>query len=182
VAPAAQLTEAEEVDTADGPLVAACCPGRVSSGPEDARESVDAWQPPLVTVHSPSPVEVFARPPSTAASDPVASECTFPEHVAVEPAGQLSEPEASEVDSRPPVTVGFPPAVAARATGWVKVVAELDWDPQVPPVVEQSEEPVDVFAFAVGPAVDTAPVVGSASTSPAPVEEVFAEPVPEQPF
>jgi len=47
------------------------------------------------TAHSPLPVEDFPRPLSTAASDPVASECTAPEQV-VDPAGQVTEPDASD--------------------------------------------------------------------------------------
>jgi hypothetical protein len=193
VAPAAQSTEAFEVDTADGPEGAGFCPGRASSGPEDAWESVLAWQPPSSTVQSPLPEEIFARPLSTAASAPDACECTLPEHWA-DPPGQVTEPVASETLSRAPgtvdlaaatVPVAVPLAVrvsvsglvgAGVCVGWVNRVAELDWDPQLPAVAAQSDEPVEVFA-AAGVAV---PVVGSIVTSPEPVEEVFDDPLPEQ--
>jgi hypothetical protein len=138
-APEEQSTEAVEVDTADGPEVAAFCPGRVTDGAELARESVEALHPPCLTVHSPLPVEDFARPLSTAASEPLASECAVPEQVAV-PAGQLIEPEASETLSNPPDTVGFAAAfctavpvvgsvgAAVDRVGWVNRVAEFDCD------------------------------------------------------
>jgi hypothetical protein len=154
-----------------------------------------------LTVHSPLPVEDFARPLSTAASAPVASEPAVPEQL-VEPAAQCTEAEASDTLSNPPDTVGFAPAwpalaaavltaavsavvpvgavagfvvVAAVRVGWVNRVAEFDWDWQFPSVAVQVDDPVEVFAAAREPA----PVVGSMVTSPDPVEEVFDDPLPE---
>jgi hypothetical protein len=199
-APLEQSTEAVEVDTADGPVAAAFCPGRVTAGEELASESVEASQPPCLTVHSPLPVEDFARPLSTAASAPVASEPAVPEQL-VEPAAQCTEAEASDTLSNPPDTVGFAPAwpvlaaavlvaavsavvpvagfvvVAAVRVGWVNRVAEFDWDWQFPSVAVQVDDPVEVFAAAREPA----PVDGSMVTSPDPVEEVFDDPLPEHP-
>jgi hypothetical protein len=187
-APLEQSTEAVEVDTAEGPVAAAFCPGRVTAGEELASESVEASQPPCLTVHSPLPVEDFARPLSTAASAPVASEPAVPEQL-VEPAAQCTEAEASDTLSNPPDTVGFAPvlaaaglatglvAAAATRVGWVNRVAEFDWDWQSPSVAVQVDDPVDVFAAAGEPA----PVVGSMATSPDPVEEVFDDPLPEHP-
>jgi hypothetical protein len=204
-APVEQSTEAVEVDTAEGPVAAAFCPGRVTAGEELASESVEASQPPCLTVHSPLPVEDFARPLSTAASAPVASEPAVPEQL-VEPAAQCTEAEASDTLSNPPDTVGFAPAwpvlaaavlapvvlvaavsavvpvagfvvVAAVRVGWVNRVAEFDWDWQFPSVAVQVDDPVEVFAAAREPA----PVDGSMVTSPDPVEEVFDDPLPEHP-
>jgi hypothetical protein len=188
------------VDTAEGPVAAAFCPGRVTAGDELASESVEASQPPCLTVHPPVPVEDFARPLSTAASAPVASEPAVPEQL-VEPAAQCTEAEASDTLSKPPDTVGFAPAwpvlaaavstavfaavpaglaaglAAATRVGWVNRVAEFDWDWQFPSVAVQVDDPVEVFAAAGEPA----PVDGSMVTSPDPVEEVFDDPLPEHP-
>jgi len=126
---------------------------------------------------------------STAASAPVASECTPPEQFA-EPAAHRTEPDASDTLSNPPNTAGFaalPVAASvpvpvlvlvnsAACTGWVNTVAEFDCDWQPPPVAVQSDEPVEVFAAAA----DAAPVIGLTVTSPEPVDDVFDEPVPEQ--
>jgi len=183
VAPVAQSTWALEVEIADGPDAAGVWPAKVSSGPEEAWESVAAWQPPWVTVQSPPPEDVFARPPSMAASAPVASERTLPEQL-VEPAGQVSDPDASDTDANPPDTPGLaaapvpelPPVAVACSTGGVNWVAELDREPQLPPVAAQSVEPVEVLATAAA----AFPVAGSIVTSPDPVEEVFDAPLPEQ--
>jgi hypothetical protein len=193
--PAAQSTEAFVVETAEGPEVAAVWPGRVTSGPEEAWESVAAWHPPALTWQAPLPDEVFACPFSRAASAPVAVLSTLPEQLA-EPAAQFSDPEASETLSNPPVIVGaavpvpvdadpvelVPAAlvvfvmVGARVSGVNRVAdSEVVW--QAVLVAVQSDDPVEVFA-AAGVAV---PVLGSTVTSPAPVEEVFEVPLPEQP-
>jgi hypothetical protein len=106
-----------------------------------------------------------------------------------DPAGQLIEPEASETLSNPPDTVGFAAAVCPAApvvgsvgaavdrVGWANLVAEFDCDPQVPSVVVQSEDPLEVFATAAV----ALPVVGSTLTSPEPVEDVLEVPWPEHP-
>jgi hypothetical protein len=199
--PLAQLTEAFAVDTADGPEVAAAWPGRVTSGPEEAWESVAAWQPPSVTWQVPRPEEVFAWPLLRAASAPVAVLLTVAEQFA-EPAAQFAEPAASDTLSNPPLTTGVgtaaapdpvepgavEPAVpvglaavvvlrlAAWRVGWVNRVADTEVVWQSVAVAVQSDDPVDVFA-AAGAAT---PVLGSTITSPAPVEEVFDVPLPEQ--
>jgi hypothetical protein len=104
-APAAQSTEAFEVDTADGPEAAAVWPGRVTSGPEEAWESVAASQPPEVTWQVPLSEEVLAWPLLRAASAPVAVLLTVAEQLA-EPAAQSAEPDASDTLSNPPPITG----------------------------------------------------------------------------
>jgi hypothetical protein len=192
VAPDAQSTDAAEVDTADGPLTAARCPGNLTPTPEDANESLPALQPPCSTVHSPLPAEDLTRPLSTAASDPLAPERTTPEHD-TDPAAQVTEPDASDTLSNPPATDGCTTALMLRSAvvavgsvgsvgsvcrvGSVKRVAEFDRAPQPPPVAVQSEEPVDVFATATL----ALPVTGSTLTSPEPVDDVFELPLPAHP-
>jgi hypothetical protein len=201
--PAEQSSEAFAVDTADGPEAAAICPGSPTSGLEEARESVAAAHPPALTWQAPLPEDVLAWPLPMALSAPVAPLCTAPEHVA-EPATQLIDPDASDTLSNPPATTGAGaadppepapptwPAVpeaageAARVAagvaavwrvGEVNRVADSEEVWQLVAVAVQSEDPVEVLA-AAGAA---APVLGSTVTSPAPVEEVFDEPLPAQP-
>jgi hypothetical protein len=103
LAPAAQFTDPEATDTAEGPLAAGVCPGKVTLGAEDASLVVCAWQPPCLTWQLPDPSADLALPPSTEASEPLPEERTLPEHT-LAPAGQLVEADPLEVltNSSPP--------------------------------------------------------------------------------
>lgn len=170
VAPAGQLTDPEATDTAEGPLAAAGCPGRVTVGAEEAWVVVCAWQPPWLTWQLPEPSALLALPPSTEASEPLPVECTVPEQL-LDPAGQLVEADPLDVltnssvptcPSTCPVLTVAPDAVAPPPVwGTVRMPTELFAAPwQDPAVVVHDPLPVEVLVVAGLPRLAT-PVVGS---------------------